>query len=146
MSYGYSPIKGRNFGLKPVMTLKSKVLNIKSVPKGSGVSYGHIYKTKKDTYLATIALGYGDGFSRSLSNKFKVTINDKNYPQVGRISMDLTVIEVDDKVKIGDEVIIFGDKSVCACDANDLARMIKTISYEITTSLTGRVERIAVKG
>ena len=108
MSYGYgSDKKNKLNSLLPVMTLASKVLNIKEVQKGTGVSYGHTFKTRKKTKLATIALGYGDGFSRSLSNKFLVTINNRNYPQRGTISMDLTVIEVDDKVKSGDEGIYF---------------------------------------
>ena len=143
MSYGYSPINNKNdYNLKPVMTLVSKVINIKKVPKNSGVSYGHIFKTKKDTILATIPLGYGDGFPRILSNKFMVTINNKNFPQRGRISMDLSVIEVDKKVKMGDKVIVFGNKKKCINDANDLAILSNTISYEITTALTERVERI----
>ncbi len=146
MAYGYSPVNGLQCGLRPVMTLKSKVLNIKRVPKNTGVSYGHTFKTKKTSILATIALGYGDGFFRILSNKFEVTINGRNYKQRGTISMDLTVIEADENVKPGDEVIIFGDKSVCRHDANDLAKMAKTISYEITTSLTNRVERFPVNG
>ena len=143
MAYGYSPLKKEiNYDLKPVMTLITKVINLKKVPKGTGVGYGHTYITKKPTILATIAIGYGDGFHRNLSNKFMVTINNKNYPQIGRISMDLTIIEVDQNVKIGDDVIIFGNKKECINDAKNLAKMIDTISYEITTSITDRVVRI----
>ena len=99
ISYGYSPINNKkNYNLKPVMTLITRVINVKKVPKKSGVSYGHIFKTKKDTILATIPLGYGDGFPRILSNKFMVTINNKNYYQRGRITMDLSVIEFDSGV------------------------------------------------
>ena len=143
LSYGYSPIENKtNYDLIPVMTLISKIINIKKVLKNSGVSYGYTFITKKDTILATIPLGYGDGFPRILSNKFMVTINNKNFPQRGRISMDLSVIEVDKSVKLGDNVIIFGNKKNCINDANDLAKLSNTISYEITTALTERVERI----
>ena len=144
MAYGYTPYKDRNsnYSLSPIMTLVTKVIHLKKVPKGTGISYNHTYITKKASILATIALGYGDGFPRSLSNKFHVTINNKNYPQKGTISMDLTVIEVDKSVKIGDNVIIFGNKNKCVNDAKSLSQTINSISYEITTSLTSRVERI----
>jgi len=141
MSYGYSPLSSNLNNLIPVMTLKSEVIQIKNIPENAGVSYGYTYKTKKAAIIATIPLGYGDGFPRCLSNKFKVTINNKNYNQIGTISMDLTVIEVDQDVKIGDEVIIFGNKNECINDANDLAELADTISYEITTGLNSRIER-----
>lgn len=143
MCYGYTPFKEKNtFDLIPVMTLTSKVIHLKKVPKNTGISYGHTYITKKPSILATVPLGYGDGFPRSLSNKFSVSINGKNYSQIGTISMDITVFEVDNDVKINDEVIIFGKKNECVNDAKDLANFIGTISYEITTSLTDRVPRI----
>ncbi|MBN2545317.1 MAG: alanine racemase [Spirochaetes bacterium] len=142
MSYGYSPLSSNlNYDLKPVMTLKSEVIQIKHIPEKAGVSYGYTYKSKKPAVIATIPLGYGDGFPRSLSNKFKVTINNKNYNQIGTISMDLTVIEVDKDIKIGDTVLIFGNKNECINDANDLAKIAGTISYEITTMLNSRIER-----
>lgn len=146
MSYGYSP--SLNFidnNLKPVMALKTKVIHLKTIPKNSGISYGYTFITKKPTVIATIPLGYGDGFPRILSNKFRVTINKRNYYQRGTISMDLTVIEVDKKIKIGDEVVIFGDKKECVNNAEDLAKLANTISYEITTSLTSRVKREPLK-
>lgn len=146
MAYGYPPSSNlKNNNLKPVMTLKTKVIHLKSIPKNSGISYGYTFITKKPTIIATIPLGYGDGFPRILSNKFMVTINKRNYFQRGTISMDLTVIEVDKKVKIGDEVTIFGDKKKCVNNAEDLAKLANTISYEITTSLTNRVKRETLK-
>jgi alanine racemase len=142
MIYGYSPYNDDNSELVPVLTLKSKVIHVMNVPENTGVSYNHTYVTNKPSVLATIPAGYGDGFHRILSNKFSVTINGKNYPQRGTITMDLMVIEVDDSVKIGDDVILFGNKSDCCNDAKDLADLAGTISYEITSSLTKRVERI----
>jgi len=146
MVYGYSPFDkvGADFNLIPVMTLKSKVVSLKEVPENTGVSYNHTFKTQKPAILATIPVGYGDGIFRNLSNKFSVTIGNKNFFERGTISMDLTVIEVDSNVKIGDDVIIFGKKSECINDAKDLAFLAGTISYEITTAITERVERISV--
>jgi len=144
MCYGYSPSEKYNDLLKPVMTLKSKIIHIKKVPKNTGISYGHTYITNKPVIIGTIPLGYGDGFSRNHSNKFQVTIKNKNYNQIGTITMDLSVLEIDKLVKLNDDVIIFGNKKNCINDANDLAKNISTISYEITTSLTERVLRIPI--
>lgn len=146
MVYGYFPSdKVNNINLIPVMTLKSKIINLKEIQKGTGISYNHTFVSKNNILTGTIPLGYGDGFHRALSNKFKVTINNKNYKQLGTITMDLTVVQIDKNVKIGDEVIIFGKKSECINDAADLAKLAGTISYEITTSLNQRVERIIKK-
>ena len=152
MSYGYPPyiddnINNNNkndnkFDLIPVMTLQSKVINIKKVKKGTGISYNHKYITEKDTFVATIALGYGDGIQRNLTNKLIVKINGVSYKQVGTIAMDLMMIEVDESVSIGDIVYIFGNKEYAYYDAFDLANLSNTISYEITTNIADRVDRI----
>jgi alanine racemase len=143
MCYGYSPFQEDCPELKPVMNLKSRVIHLRDVPGETGVSYNHTFVTKKPSILATIPAGYGDGIHRVLSNKFSVTINGKHYPQRGTITMDLMVVEVDDSVKVGDEVVIFGNKDKCINDAGDLAAIAQTISYEITTSISARVEREA---
>jgi alanine racemase len=143
MSYGYSPYESEEtFGLKPVMTFVSKVIHIKKVPKLTGVSYNHTFVTGHDTILATIPVGYGDGIFRNLSNKLKVNINGKTYSQRGTITMDLMLIEVDENVKTGDDVFVFGNKNECFYDAKDLAGLSQTISYDITTSISERVDRI----
>ncbi|HOV15366.1 MAG TPA: alanine racemase, partial [Spirochaetota bacterium] len=96
MVYGYSPYANNDDSLKPVMTLKSKVIALKNVNENIGVSYNHRFITTKPTILATIPVGYGDGIRRDLTNKLFVTINGKHYPQRGTITMDLMVIEVDE--------------------------------------------------
>ncbi|HOJ64828.1 MAG TPA: alanine racemase [Spirochaetota bacterium] len=146
MAYGYSPFKDNDKDkfLKPVMTFVSRVIHLNKVKKNSGVSYNHTFVTNKDTILATICAGYGDGIFRSLSNKLKVKINNNIYNQIGTITMDLMVIEVDKEVKIGDEVYIFGNKQNAFYNAKDLATLCNTISYEITTNISERVERIAI--
>ena len=147
MSYGYPSYinddinSDDKFNLIPVMTLQSKVINIKKVKKGTGISYNHKYIVEKDTIIATIALGYGDGIQRNLTNKLIVKINGVSYRQVGTIAMDLMMVEVDKRVNIGDIVYIFGNKKYAHYDALDLANISDTISYEITTNIMDRVER-----
>ncbi|HOE99921.1 MAG TPA: alanine racemase [Spirochaetota bacterium] len=145
-AYGYSPFDNEDsLGLIPVMTFITQIIEIKKIPANTGVSYNHAYTTSKDTLIATIAAGYGDGIPRKLSNNLTVNINNKPYKQIGTISMDLMVIEVDESVKIGDKVVIFGNKSVAPNDAKSLAKQIGTISYEITTGVSARVFRRAVE-
>lgn len=143
LTYGYAPnCDGYALGLRPVMSLVTHVIHTSDVPAGVGVCYNHTYKTPKPCRLATVPVGYGDGISRSLSNRLTVMINGKVYRQAGRITMDLTVIEADENVKVGDEVIIFGAKPDCHQDADDIAALQGTISYEITTGISARVGRV----
>lgn len=143
MVYGYSQAideKTEN-GLIPVMNLCSRVVHTRYVKKGTPVGYGATYIVPEDGKLATLALGYGDGFPRALSGKFCVRINQRNYMQCGRISMDLTVINADENVRVGDEAWIFGSPKYAQMTARDLAKLCGTISYEITTSVASRVKR-----
>lgn len=147
MSYGYSPFPTtEDFGLIPVMNLVTKIVNKRTVPQNTGVSYNHRFVTQKQTFLGTIPAGYGDGIPRSLSNKFQVKINGKNYYQRGTITMDLIVIEIDENVSVGDDVFIFGNKNYSINTAKDLAHIANTISYEITTCISQRVERVVMNG
>jgi alanine racemase len=145
MVYGYPPSDLRDsWDLQPVLSFRSRVILVKQVPAGTGISYGHTYTTSRETRIATIPVGYGDGLFRALSDKITVTINGKHYPQRGRITMDLLMAEVDERVSVGDEVIIFGCRNRTACknDAVTIASLAGTIPYEILTSISERVERI----
>lgn len=146
MIYGYSQaIGGKSEGaLIPVMNLCSTVVHTRYVKKGTPVGYGATYFVPEDGKLATLALGYGDGFPRALSGKFSVRINQRDYVQCGRISMDLTVINADETVHVGDSAWIFGSSKYAQMNAADLAKMCGTISYEITTSVASRVERCVI--
>ncbi len=145
-AYGYSPFDDEDdLGLIPVMTFVTQVIEIKHIPANTGVSYNHTFTTSKDSLIATIPAGYGDGIPRKLSNNLTVNINNKAYKQIGTISMDLMVIEVDESVKIGDEVFIFGNKESSPNDAKSLAKRLGTISYEITTGMNARVLRRVVE-
>ena len=135
--------------LKPVMSLKARVTQTRTLPQGATISYGRTFTTRRTTHTAVISAGYADGFSRRLSNKATVTINGKRYPQIGRICMDVCMADVTDGydepggVRAGDEVTIIGDGGMSAEEA---AQIVGTINYELTCLITNRVKRIYVKG
>lgn len=128
--------------LKPVLSLRSKVVFIKRVPKNTGISYGLKYYTDKDSNIVTVPIGYGDGYSRLLTNKGEVLIRGKHYPVVGAVCMDQLMVNVgDDKVEIGDEVVLIGQMAEKKITATELADKIGTIPYEITCMINARVPR-----
>ena len=131
-------------GLKPVMSLKCKVVNIIIVKKGETVSYGSKYRARKTEKIAIINIGYGDGFRRELSNNWYVLIKGKKAKVIGTVCMDLTAIKVpaDLNIKIGDEVLVFGKDQYGEIEVEDMAKKLNTISYEIFTGITERVPRI----
>lgn len=126
-----------------VLTFKSKVAYIKRVPPGSYVSYGGTYQTKRSTTIATISAGYADGLIRSLSNKGAVLINGKRYPIVGRVCMDMTMIDMgDDYCSVGEEAVLMGHQGVSSIPVDEVAQMTDTISYEVLCGIGKRVNRI----
>ena len=140
--YGLSPFsdnRAAEFGLKPVMTAESTVVQTKRVQAGEGVSYGYLYRTDKETTLALVPVGYAEGLPRNASGKAEVTINNKNYKILSRIAMDQFVVDVGDaSVSPGDRVVIFGDGGP---SADDLATAADTINYEIVTRIGSRFTR-----
>lgn len=149
MLYGISPVqeKEENFGLKPVMTFKSKVVFLKEVEKGEGISYGLTFYTKEKTKIATIPVGYGDGYTRLLSNKSEVLIRGKRFPVVGTICMDQFMVDVglDSEIQIGDEVVLYGKQGDEEITIQEIADLAGTIPYEITCWLARRVPRVYKK-
>ncbi len=142
MLYGYAPTQVSN--LKPVMTLKTKVIFIKNVPAGTPISYGRTFITKRKSIIATLPIGYADGYNRRLSNNGRVLINDKYAPVVGRVCMDLTMVDVTKipDIKEGDEVILISAQSKEKITAYDIAQRIGSIPYEVLTSIGQRVKRV----
>lgn len=128
--------------LKPVMTLKSRVTQIRRLPAGVTISYGRTYKTVKPTTIAVIAAGYADGYSRRLSNNAFVVINKKKYNQVGRICMDACMAEVTNEVHVGDEVTLFGDGGM---SAETVSEIVGSINYELTCLVTKRAKRVYIE-
>ncbi len=141
MSYGYLPSSVMNpeIQIEPAMTLKSCIVFTKRVPGGVPVCYGLTYTTPEDSNIATVAIGYGDGYSRFLSNKGKVIIKGKTYPVAGRVTMDQILVNLgDDEYAAGEEVILFGRENITV---DTVADWIGTISYEVTCGISKRVPR-----
>ncbi len=145
--YGYEPTSLTRLGLDPVMRLMSRVSYFKSVKAGAGVSYGRTWTAPRDTRVATIPLGYGDGYSRALSNKAEVIIRGKRLPVVGRICMDQLMVDLgpEGEAYNGDEVLLFGKKGGDWLPAELLCERLGTIPYELTSMINTRVPRIYVE-
>ena len=145
MLYGVNPSETENAftkQLKPVMTLKSRVINIKQISAGETVGYNGIWKAKEVCNIATIAIGYGDGYPRHAQNDTPVLINNKIYPLAGRVSMDMITVNVgNDEIKVGDIVTLWGD----GLPAKTIADNAETIAYELFCSVTSRVPRQTIK-
>ncbi len=144
--YGVYPSRdmARRLSLKPILTWKTHILQLKRVPKGAGISYGRTFVTKRESLIAILPVGYADGYHRLLSNRGSVLVRGKRAPIVGRICMDLTMIDVTDirGVKQGDEVVLLGKQGADRISADEMARWAETISYEILTSISARVPRV----
>lgn len=129
--------------LKPALSLKSELVHVKKLPRNEGVSYSATYRTEEDEWIGTIPIGYGDGWSRKLQG-FYVLVDGKKMPIVGRICMDFTMIKLDKRYAIGTEVVLIGEQKGKTIEADDVARYLDTINYEVTCQLTARIPRIYV--
>jgi len=130
--------------LKPVMEWKTRIIQVKQVPAGFGVSYGMTYQTPCPTTLATVAVGYADGLSRHLSSRGQMLVGGRRVPIVGRVCMDLTLLDVGEVpgVSVGDEAVILGQQGDEVLSADEMAATLGTINYEIVSTITSRVPRI----
>lgn len=149
--YGYQPsdeVQKENLSLKPVMSIKGKIIQLKTVPKGTGISYGHRFvTTREETKIATIPMGYADGYFRSLSGKGKVIVNGVLCPQVGSVCMDHIMVDVSEvsEVKVLDTVILMGEEGGVSFTAHDMAEIVGTIPYEVVCAVSKRVPRIYLR-
>ena len=145
LAYGVSPLEGRtaaDLGLTPVMTLRTKVIATRRVPSETGVSYGYTYKTRGETTLALIPLGYAEGIPRAASGRGPVLIRGQKFTIAGRVAMDQFVVDVGDSpVAIGDDVVLFGDPAQGHSSVTEWAEAASTIGYEMVTRMGGRLER-----
>ncbi|HMV47697.1 MAG TPA: alanine racemase, partial [Blastocatellia bacterium] len=132
--------------LKPVLSLKSRIVLLKTVPVGTPLGYGCTFTTSRESRIATLPIGYADGFHRAHSSNGRVIVRGRFAPVVGRVSMDLTILDVTDVpgVELGDEVVLLGEQQGLRIAAEDLAAEVGTISYEVLTSISARVPRIYV--
>lgn len=145
ITYGLYPsvFTDRNIDLTPVMSWYARIVHIKTLPKGSMVSYGGDYVTKGDTQIATLAVGYGDGYPRALSDRGRVIVAGRRVPIVGRVCMDQTMVDVTgiDDVKAGDIATLVGSQGEIAVTLDELAKLCNTINYEVACGISHRVAR-----
>jgi alanine racemase len=150
MLYGLYPsneVSKESIKLKECMEFKSYIASISELKKGEGISYGHTFIAQKDMKIATINLGYSDGLFRSLGNKGEVIINDQRRSIVGRICMNMFMVDIMDMedVSVEDEVIIFGKSENNFISIDEVALKAGTISYEIVCRTGYSVPRVYIK-
>ena len=135
--------------LEPVLEWKTRIAFLKEVPAGVGLSYGHAYHTPRPSLIATVPVGYADGLRRSLSNGLQVLVRGVRCPQVGRITMDMSLIDVTalrGNVELGDEVVLIGRQGSEELTADELAAKLGTINYEVVSAISHRVPRVVADG
>lgn len=148
--YGLYPsqeVRKNTVELRPVMSLKTKIVMLKEMPEGAGISYGAIYHAREGERIATLPVGYADGFSRMLTGKAAALVRGQRVPVVGTICMDQCMISVSgvEGVAPGDEVVIFGSQEGAAITAEELAERLGTINYEVVCMISHRVPRVYVR-
>jgi len=148
--YGLYPsdeVDLQRISLKPAMALKSQIIQLKKVPAGFNISYGSTYTTRHPTTIATVPIGYADGLNRRLSSHGQMLVGGQRVPIVGRVCMDLTMLDVGNvkNVQMGDEVVVFGQQGNETLSVDEMAAMLDTINYEIVTGISARVPRIYLK-
>ena len=130
-------------GLAPCFSLKSRISYLKTVDEGEGISYGHSYRTSSKTSIATVPVGYGDGYLRALSNRGEVLIHGKRFPIVGSICMDQLMVDLGaEKAHVGDEVVLIGRQEKEEITAFEIAKLCNTIPYEILCLFNDRIPRL----
>ena len=150
MLYGSYPAKRfqQAIDLQPLMSLRTKIISLKKVPRGSSISYGRTFTCERESLIAALPIGYADGYSRSLSNRGEVLIRGTKAPVVGVVCMDMVMIDVTDVpgVSLGDEVVLMGSQGHETITAEDIAEEMSTISYEFFCGIGHRVPRVYTKG
>lgn len=150
VQYGCEPseeVITKDFVPYPVMSLHCCVSHVKVVESGEAISYGRHFTTQRRTKIATLPIGYADGYSRLLSNKAHVLVHGQRVPQIGNICMDQCMIDVTDilDVAVGDEVVLFGRQGQASVPLEELSRLMGTIDHEILCNINRRVPRIYIK-
>ncbi len=148
LMYGYYPKQAAEAEFEPVMSLKSKIVQIRNWPAGKPIGYGGKYVPREDILLATVGVGYADGYPWALSNESQVLIRGRRAPVVGRVCMDALMIDVSSisGVSKGDEVVLLGKSGDEFIDANELGELAGSFSYEIIAGMSERLPRVYVGG
>lgn len=142
--YGAEPLDAGDSRLEPVMRWRTAIMRLKELPAGHSVGYGMTFHTSRPSRVATLPVGYADGYSRLLSNRGEVLIGGRRAPVVGRVSMDLVTVDVTDlpEAAVGDEVVLLGRQGDEEIAAEEIAAKIGTISYEVLCGVSARVPRV----
>jgi alanine racemase len=144
--YGLPPVAAVSdlVELRAVMTFKTRVLQLKRVPAGAGVSYGHTFVTTRPSVIGVLPVGYADGYRRGLQHGGEVLVRGTRAPVVGAVCMDLTMVDLTEVAGAcaGDEVILWGGSGAATISVNDVARLVQTISYEMLCTVGKRVPRV----
>jgi len=148
MLYGYNPLEGdqSGAGLRPVLSLVTHIAFLKKVPAGTPISYGRTFVTGRESLIATILIGYADGYNRGLSNKGQALVRGRRVPVTGRVCMDMCMLDVTDVpgVSEGDEVVLIGQQGSERITADEIAQATGTIAYEVLCGISSRVPRITI--
>ncbi len=143
--YGHSPPHAPYAGLAPVLSLKSRVVALRDLPASAPVSYGGLFRTGRTSRIATVAIGYADGYSRRLTGQAYVLVGGQRVPVVGAITMDMCMVDVTDvPCKVGDDVVVLGTQGAARVDAEELAAWGGTIVWEVFCAISKRVPRVYV--
>jgi alanine racemase len=144
--YGVAPYAGaaRDIALVPVLSWKTRVIYLKTVPEGSPISYARTSIARRPTRVATLAVGYADGLLRILSNKGVLLVGGERVPILGRITMDMTMVDVTDlsDCRVGDEAVLIGRQGARELTALEMAEAAQTNAYEILCGISARVPRV----
>lgn len=146
MLYGYNPLAVKAIDLRPVLSLVTRIAFLKKVSAGIPISYGRTFITKRESLVATVPIGYADGFSRGLSNRGEAVVRGIRVPVVGRVCMDMCMLDVTDVPGVSeqDEVVLIGRQGSERITADDMAERTGTIAYEVLCGISGRVPRVYV--
>jgi alanine racemase len=146
--YGLYPAKHLNhvINLKPALQVKARVTQVKTIPPGTGVSYGHHFVSDRELRLAVVGIGYADGVPRNLSNQMTVIIRGQRVPQIGAITMDQLMLDVTaiPNLEVGEVVTLLGQEGKEQISADDWATALNTISWEIICGFKHRLPRVSV--
>jgi alanine racemase len=149
LAYGHRPPHSREpIALEPVMSFKSRLVQVRDLPAGVPISYARTYVTPRPTRTGVVAVGYGHGYSWLLSNRGHMLVRGRRVPILGRVTMDLTMVDVTDvpDASVGDEVVLFGQQGDASLTLEEVASGSETIPYEIMCTIGKRVTRIYVRG
>lgn len=147
-AYGVSPLQPATVPLEPVMSLRSRLVQVRQLPAGVPVSYARTHITSRATRVGVVPVGYGHGYSWLLSNRGRMLVRGRSAPILGRVTMDLTMVDLTDhgEVAVGDEVVLFGEQAGARLPIEEVAAGSETLPYEVLCTIGKRVTRLYVRG